>query len=92
MRRIVLLVPLLVIVLGFVMFLGLNWETRFGLKLGFGSQDVPVSVIVWTLGAFIAGGFCTAIVFAINLLKKGRKNRKPAVAQKKEEEEKENAG
>jgi TRAP-type C4-dicarboxylate transport system permease small subunit len=95
MRRIVLLVLLFVVVLVvflFVVFLGLNWGTRFDLKLGFGSRDVPVSVIAWTLGSFIAGAVCTALVFVTILLKKGRKNKVPAVTQKDREEEKENAG
>jgi uncharacterized integral membrane protein len=89
MRRIVLLILLFVVVVVFVVFLGLNWGTRFDLKLGFGSRDMHVSVIVWTLGAFVAGAFCTAIVFATNLLKKERKNKELAVVK---EEEKENAG
>ncbi|MDR0638478.1 MAG: hypothetical protein LBG27_06205 [Spirochaetaceae bacterium] len=84
MRRIVLLALLFVVVLCLGLFLGFNWETRFDLRLGFGSQDMQVSVIVWTLGAFLAGVVCTVIVFATNLLKKGRKvkyqaAKKPAV-------------
>ncbi|MDR1468701.1 MAG: hypothetical protein LBT00_05350 [Spirochaetaceae bacterium] len=73
MRRIVLFVLLFVVVLCFGLFLGFNWDTRFDLSLGFGSEDVQISVIMWTLGAFAVGAVCTTIVFAINLLKKGRK-------------------
>lgn len=73
MRRIVLLALFFAVVLCFGLFLGFNWETRFDLKLGFGSEDVQVSVIMWTLGAFLAGVVCTVIVFATNLLKKGQK-------------------
>jgi uncharacterized integral membrane protein len=79
MRRKMLLILLFVVVLVFVVFLGLNWETQFDLKLGFGSRDVPVSVIVWTLGAFAAGVFCTVIIFATNLLKKGRQAKDSAM-------------
>jgi uncharacterized integral membrane protein len=88
MYRKLLLVLLFVVVLVFVVFLGLNWETQFHLRLGFGSRDIPVSIIVWTVGAFIAGVVCTSIVFATNLLKKGRKA-KESVTEKKEEQ---NAG
>jgi amino acid permease len=73
MRRIVLFALLFVVVLCFGLFLGFNWEMHFDLRLGFGSEDVRVSVIAWTLGAFFMGAVCTAIVFATNLLKKGRK-------------------
>jgi uncharacterized integral membrane protein len=82
MRRNLLLILLFAIVLVFVVFLGLNWETQFALKLGFGSRDVPVSIIVWTLGAFVVGVVCSAIVFATNLkkgLKKGRMEKEAAV-------------
>jgi uncharacterized integral membrane protein len=73
MRRNLLLILLFIVVLVFVVFLGLNWETQFNLKLGFGSEDVPISIIIWTLGAFAIGAFCTIVIFATNLLKKGRK-------------------
>ncbi|MDR1095591.1 MAG: hypothetical protein LBL31_04325 [Spirochaetaceae bacterium] len=75
MRRKFLFVVLFAVVLVFVVFLGLNWDTRFDLKLGFGSQDVPISIIAWTAGAFAVGVFCAAIVFATNVLKKGRKKK-----------------
>jgi hypothetical protein len=84
MRRIVLLALLFVAVLCFGLFLGFNWETRFALSLGFGSENAQVSVIVWTLGAFFAGVVCTTIVFATNLLKKGRKEREAKVPAQKE--------
>jgi uncharacterized integral membrane protein len=75
MRRTFLLILLFAVVLVFVVFLGLNWETSFNLKVGFGSKDIPISIILWTAGAFAAGVLCTVIVFATNLLKKGRKKK-----------------
>ena len=73
MRRVVLFVLFFVVILCFGLFLGFNWETSFDLSLGFGLPVVQVSVIMWTLGAFLAGVVCTAIVFATNLVKNGRK-------------------
>jgi hypothetical protein len=77
MRRNFLLILLFAVVLVFVVFLGLNWETEFHLRVGFGSRDIPISIIIWTLGVFADGVLCTAIVFATNLLKKGRKKKEP---------------
>jgi uncharacterized integral membrane protein len=82
MRRIVLLSLLFIVVLVFVVFLGLNWDTQFYLKLGFGSRDAPVSIIAWTVGAFATGVLCTAIIFATNLLKRGRKAKESVMEQK----------
>ncbi|MDR1231595.1 MAG: hypothetical protein LBK61_09365 [Spirochaetaceae bacterium] len=75
MRRTFMFILLFAVVLVFVVFLGLNWKTQFNLQLGFGSDGVSVSIIAWTMGAFVVGVFCTAIVFATNLLRKGRKKK-----------------
>jgi uncharacterized integral membrane protein len=82
MHRKLLLILLFIVVLVFVVFLGLNWETRFYLKLGFGSKDMSVSVIAWTLGAFVAGALCTFIIFATNLVKKERRESRKARVEK----------
>jgi TRAP-type C4-dicarboxylate transport system permease small subunit len=88
MRRIVLLILLVLLfaaVLFFVVFLGLNWNTDFSLKRGFGSEDAQVPVIAWTLGAFVAGGLCTTVIFAVSRLRRGRKIKEQTAEGKQKE-------
>jgi uncharacterized integral membrane protein len=85
MRRIILIVLLFFVGLFFVVFLGLNWAARFNLNLGFGSESVEIPVIIWTLGAFLAGAVCTSIVFLINILKRSRKAKQVAAENSSQE-------